>query len=47
MYIYVIVCATHVCKFIMYVRVEVSGERQFVKIEEVDDLTFYEFVKKG
>lgn len=31
----------------MYVRVEVDGERQFVKIEEVDDLTFHMFVKNG
>lgn len=45
--IYVIVGATHVCKIVMYVRVEVNDERQFVKIEEIDHLTFHAFVKKG
>lgn len=31
----------------MYVRVEVSGRRQFVKISDVDSLTFHQFVKNG
>lgn len=31
----------------MYVRVEVSGQRQFVKIDDVDDLTIRQFVKEG
>lgn len=43
----VIIGATHVCKFVMYVRVEVNSERQFVKIEEIGGLTFHVFVKKG
>lgn len=33
----------------MYIRVEVSGVRQFVKIDDadIDVITFREFVKKG
>lgn len=31
----------------MYVRVEVDRLRQYVKIENIDDLTFHGFVKIG
>lgn len=38
---------SYVRKNIMYVRVEVNNERQFVKVDDTDTITFHEFVTKG
>lgn len=31
----------------MYVRVEIDSQRQFVEINDIDGLTFQQFVKNG